>query len=717
VNISLFKTELILAACGSAISLFLFFYNLLKRRDHGMNRLLAVIALLTAAQNALHLVIIRNPAGAPILAAARTYAAILLLQCLLYFQLFFIYPEGKTRGRRIYMAILALPALAMAVLSAATDAVVASVKIPFLVNIFGGRLAPVYMALLTFYILAGIALLVYRAGTLENRSMRRELLYLVLAIGPFSLCMILLMYLWPVINHFNYFMGNYIHVPMLLQLMTVHYAVQDIRKMDMRYFYLRVRSWLLPFALLVIPVGAGLYYSRDLISRNLPAATGITIALLLYMAFGYRFFKPLIDNLFNREYLRLLALFNGFFEKIKELDQTDTEELMWDRYYKNTIAPFGETLKVECAFFYLLDRGSNSFNNVYGYGGAAPADSIDNESGLVLSLQNTGHIVDRSLLYTEELLLAHRPAILELFDRRGIELALPFFHVNGELFGILLLGSLPGGGVYSNSMISAFEIYRIQFQRHLAGFITLKEVRASQTAEHDRLVVRSIKKKIRPGTIKQAPGIRISSFYLDNSESGGDYFSSVQLSSDRMCLFLADTAYTGVDSGILALELYSVLQAMQKKSTTPERVLNNMNWIISSSGYHGKYAPAIALVFRSPNEIMLSDAAHNPLITYNPRSDSFTAHETTGVPLGVEENHIYESGTMSLPKGSSAINDMGEPYSIERAKGVIHQNRFEKPAVIARRVFDDFNSHTGSRKQINDVTFIIFKIVDPAKND
>jgi sigma-B regulation protein RsbU (phosphoserine phosphatase) len=582
------------------------------------------------------------------------------------------------------------------------------------------------MALLAFYILAGIGLLVYRTRTLENRSMRRELLYLVLAIGPFSLSMIALMYLWPLINHFSYFMGNYIHVPMLLQLITVHYAVQDIRRMDMRYFYLRVRSWLLPFALLVIPVGAGLYYSRDLISRNLPAATGITIALLLYMALGYRFFKPLIDTLFNRDYLRLLALFNGFFEKVKELGQTGTEDL-WDRYYKTTIAPFGETLKIECACFYLFDRSSNSFHYVYGYGGTPPADSMENDSPLVLSLLNTGHIVDRSLLYTEELLFAHRPAVLDLFDRAGIELALPFFHVNGELFGILLLGSLPGKGIYSNSMISAFEIYRIQFQRHLAGFITLKEVRSSQTAEHDRLVVRSIKKKIRPATIKQAPGMRISSFYLDNSESGGDYFSSLQLSSDRICLFLADTAYTGVDSGILALELHSALQAMQKKSTTPERVLNGMNWIISSSGYHGKYAPAVALVFRSPNEIMISDAAHNPLIIYNPRSDSFTAHESTGVPLGVEDNHVYESRTMSLPKGSlgilysdgftSAINDRGETYSIERAKGLIHQNRFEKPAVIARKVFDDFNSHTGDRKQINDVTFIIFKIVDPAKNE
>ena len=718
----LFKTELVLVVCGIIVSFYLFVFNIVRRWPYTINRIFALIALMAALGNTAHLVIMLSPAGVPGTAVFRGYLALLMLEAQLSFQLIQIYPERRLKGRLLPVLLSGIPGIAVAVYSVMSVEIISSVEVSDFINIYTGKQALVYLVVISLYLVGGVAILAYKSLVIENRAMRREIRYMLLASGFTYSSMIALIYVWPVLNGFAFFRSNFIHVPQLIQMAIVQYAVYDLRTVDFRSFFWRMRSWILPFVLLAVPVGLGLYFGKDMMPRNMIIASGIAVVIFIYLFAGYRIMKPRLDSFFNREYLSLVETFKGYFEPVKQMDYYDSEEEMWRLYHRSTIFPFRDGLDIDNASFFLLNRKENNFTNVYSFGERNAPSTIGMESDLVRCLNIHGHVLDRSLLYTEEGFSGFKQAILGLFNEAGIELALPFMDQNGAVFGILLLGSLPGGKIHSRTELSALDVYRIHFQRQLASLITVEDVREDRIVEHDRMVVDTVKKRIIPEEIQQVPGIRISSFYINNSASGGDYFDAVLLSKDRLALFVADTSYSGVDSAILGLELFSVLHALKKKTVTPERVLNNMNWVVTSGRFTERYAPAVVAVFNSPDELVLADAAHNPVSVYMPEDDSFSIFEPTGIPLGVEKGHVYESRSMNLPVGAigilysdgftSAINEKGESYSLERARGIIHRNKSGSPALITRKIYEDFSGHIGNKKQINDVTVIIFKIIE-----
>ncbi len=285
---------------------------------------------------------------------------------------------------------------------------------------------------------------------------------------------------------------------------------------------------------------------------------------------------------------------------------------------------------------------------------------------------------------------------------------------------VLFLGHLPGEKPYSKSFISALELYRIQFQRQLDNRLTIEEVKTEQISEHDRIVTKSIKSKIVPKSLFQVPGIRISSFYINNSDQGGDYFDSVPVARDKIALFIADTSYAGIDSGILALELYSILHTQKKGKLGPDEILTTMNRIVASTEYSSKYAPACCITYETGGDLLMANAAFNQLLMFSPEDHSFSEHSTEGVPVGVEPNtrhtalHVpYRNGSIGVLYSdgfSSAINSRGEQYDLLRVRDIIYQQRKESPAFLARKVYSDFSEHIESVKQSNDVSFIIFKI-------
>ena len=170
------------------------------------------------------------------------------------------------------------------------------------------------------------------------------------------------------------------------------------------------------------------------------------------------------------------------------------------------------------------------------------APSIADNNPLIACLRENPGLVDGSMLYTDERLKAHAPALIPFYKENNISVALPVFTHEKELVGVLLIGPLKNNRHYSTDHISALDIYRIHFEISLANSLYMDQIKTTQIDDHDRMVVRTIKNKIIPKSLAQIEGIRLSSFHLNNSEYGGDYFDSYALRSDTIGVIMADTA-------------------------------------------------------------------------------------------------------------------------------------------------------------------------------
>jgi serine phosphatase RsbU (regulator of sigma subunit) len=108
-----------------------------------------------------------------------------------------------------------------------------------------------------------------------------------------------------------------------------------------------------------------------------------------------------------------------------------------------------------------------------------------------------------------------------------------------------------------------------------------------------------------------------------------------------------------------------------------------------------------------------------PLIFYDAARESFADLDTKGIPVGIDKNFTYESRTISVMPGSigilhsdgleSALGASGTPYTIGRVKDIIRLNQGDTPAMLVRKIYDDFRDFTKGGLLTTDVSLIVFR--------
>jgi len=428
----------------------------------------------------------------------------------------------------------------------------------------------------------------------------------------------------------------------------------------------------------------------------------------------------LLENIFKREYVNLTRNFDDFFRRMVELPLTGESRDFWDIFYQSYILGLKELFGISRGYFFYFNNKKKVFTYIYGFGEDILDDTISPDSLIIRCFMKHPELLYKSSLDSDPELLPFRSETKRFFKSNGVEIALPFYNHHNEIAGILFLGLPPGKKAYSGAFISALHLYRIQFQRQFSTRFIMEEIKATQVIEHDKMVISLVKKKIIPSSLAQIEGFRLGCLYINNSDLGGDYYDSIDLDGTHVAVFLSDCSYTGVDSAITALGLYSVIHTPSRKTNAnPSTILNSMNWVLNTSMFMNRYAPAVCLVLSPQGEIILSGAAHNPLLLFDAATEEFHEHPGGGIPLGVDRNHRYENQVIRMRAGMlgmlysdgavTAINSQGENYGIDRLKNAVRKHKNENVAAITRRIFLDMQNFLGDMKQQADATVIIFR--------
>ena len=128
---------------------------------------------------------------------------------------------------------------------------------------------------------------------------------------------------------------------------------------------------------------------------------------------------------------------------------------------------------------------------------------------------------------------------------------------------------------------------------------------------------------------------------------------------------------------------------------------------------------AFCVVYSDNGELNYSCASYNPMIIFDSSAQEFRNYELKTIPLGLEKDYVYESKTVSFTSDSiavifspgliSAMNELGDLYSIDRIKDIIYNNYEDTPAILSRKIYSDFSEFVSEEKLINDASLIILK--------
>ncbi len=647
--------------------------------------------------------------------ARRLIMSLLLMVAVLIMGFFSVFPYKKKNSPAMAMAA-GLPGFALSVITVVTDLIV-----PWSAE---GRGASVpaegitlYTATITCYLLVTIIIIIIKASRLENRAQKNDLIYLVVSLCIFfSLFLAVSVYL-PFLADTDRFSTLSILVTYSSVLFILNYAAIDIVKKDMKVFFSTALYRTLTIAILTVPTILVIKYNTGEYLREPVPPLGIAVFIFGYLFLVFKYLRPRIEKLPHRGYQSAVTLIDGLF--IKELSPESREGKTWEETLTALIDGLVEKFNISHGHFYLFSRQEKTLSVIHDSVTAIPDRVISQSSPLAELMVRFPAILYKPMLYSDFRFDSYRDAVLRYMGHNHVEIIMPSLNPEGRIIGILALGPLRNNRIYSKRLVTVLELFRIQFQQHLANALMLEQVRATQVIDHDQMVVNNVKKKIIPQAMHQVNRFRVSSLYINNSTYGGDYFDSLAPGEERLILFMSDSSYSGVDSAIVSLEMYTVLHTPSKSFDAPDRILGTMNWVLATSRFSNKHASAFCAILSSSGDVSYANAAYNPMILYNPSNDTFTACDTGGIPVGADRMSKYNSKTIRLGPGSigilysdglaAAINERGDVYGFSRVKELIKKGKASSPSDLTRSIFDDYNRFIDRKNQINDVSVIIFK--------
>ena len=512
-----------------------------------------------------------------------------------------------------------------------------------------------------------------------------------------------------------------IPLPLFFMLLITNHLVYNIKKNNFTKYYIFIVYACIFFTMLFFPI---FLFLKN--SFGIPGLTGLhytakSAVIFVYFVIIYRIMYPLRLNITRWRYQSTLHRVNDTLVPVKELNKITEGSSFWRNITTDNFQGLKSAIGAESAYFILFDRKKNGFAYTYGFGPELATRFLESDSEIIKCLSQYRTVFEKSELLIDYGLDSINPEVVKFLDENSIDISMPFMNMTDTIIAFLLIGRRRGGKPYNSDILNALEIYRVKLQSLLITGLILDEVTVEQVSEHDRIVVNTVKKRIIPAELDSIKGIRISSLYINNSDTGGDYFDCIRLSKDKAALFMADLSYSGIDSAMLGLQLYSMLHSRPHIFSFPEKMLNTMNQVLNTSRITGTYARCCTVILSPDGNFMYASASFNPMVVYDHDKDEFSSIESAGIPLGIDMEHRYSLTSARIKENSIAVlhsdglfsscNSSGETFPVGTFHETIRRHWRETPAVITREIYNAFRTFTGDNPQLNDVSLVVIKKV------
>ncbi len=265
-------------------------------------------------------------------------------------------------------------------------------------------------------------------------------------------------------------------------------------------------------------------------------------------------------------------------------------------------------------------------------------------------------------------------------------------------------------------------------RRDRRDFAERFQIERSRDREQSRMrkeldSARQIQLSMLPRRDPQFPGLDISAASLPAAEVGGDYYEYFPLDDDRLVVVLADVAGHGVASGLLLSGVRSCLHLMKGQDQSAADIVSQLDQMVRDTTEKRMFITlAYALFDLKARQLVLASAGHPPPIILRNGVASIPMIESP--PLGTQLPHTFVERSIDLELGDRIVlytdgltemtSDDGEMYGEDRLAARIARIAPEHNARAVREaVLTDVWNYKGNDEQMDDVTLVSIKLVEP----
>ena len=326
----------------------------------------------------------------------------------------------------------------------------------------------------------------------------------------------------------------------------------------------------------------------------------------------------------------------------------------------------------------------------------------------------------------------------------GVGRAKHFFHVLGQFFWAIILKLTParrvvllialvlllsGGGASVNNGEGRVEI--LVFPPPFWGGVLILgllilELGDRVVMKRDLQIAKEIQAWLLPPSPPEVPGVEIAFATRPANTVAGDYYDvfprpSSDSSGGKFLIAIADVAGKSVPAAMLMATYQASLKTLCTTSESLTELVGRMNTYACTNSQNGRRFTTTFLAEYDPGPRSLTyvNAGHNQPILRR-TAGAIERLATGGIPLGIQENVPYESGTVTLQSGDwlviftdgviEAEDSRGEEYGEVRLMTMLHANTAVPPSTLLSTIMADLDRFVGSAPQHDDVTLMLLRI-------
>jgi sigma-B regulation protein RsbU (phosphoserine phosphatase) len=217
------------------------------------------------------------------------------------------------------------------------------------------------------------------------------------------------------------------------------------------------------------------------------------------------------------------------------------------------------------------------------------------------------------------------------------------------------------------------------------------------------------------------------STYCD--ETGGDYYDFLivdETAPDAVLVALGDVMGHGVAAALVMAGARAVLRDRAETSGSLADLMNRLNALLATDLDGTRFMTMyLSVINGHDGSFRFVSAGHDPAMVFDPVSGAFEETDAGDLPLGVSDEAEFEEHQFGPLKpgqivfiGTDGVWECPDPQGELFGKQRLHQtirSAAQRPAAeISRAIVEQLRTFRGTARQVDDITFIVIKVLAPA---
>jgi phosphoserine phosphatase RsbU/P len=215
----------------------------------------------------------------------------------------------------------------------------------------------------------------------------------------------------------------------------------------------------------------------------------------------------------------------------------------------------------------------------------------------------------------------------------------------------------------------------------------------------------------------------VAARYVPSFELGGDFYDFIELEG-HLGVGIGDVVGKGIAASLLMASVRASLRAFAQDVYDIDEIMARINLALSRDTLTNEFATLFyGVLDPSTLRMTYSNAGHEPPLLL--RKGKIIQLDVGGTVLGIDANHHYEKGLISLEPGDlmllytdglcDAVNFDMKRFGRERVKQALLDMDGKSAQEALNHILWQMRRFVGLRASIDDTTLVTIKVNKPAK--